>query len=214
MDYYAGGDLRKLLKKKKKLPENVAKFYLCEIVLALEALHKAKIIYRDLKPENVLLCADGHCLLIDFNLATQNKERSNSVCGTYNYLAPEMLERSGHSFSMDWYMLGVIMYELLEGTTPYYNPDRQTLYSNIRGGCLMIPKHLKEETKGLLRALLCRTPANRLGFHGSASVKAHPFFANVNWDLVYQKKISAPITTTCEIDKTPISPDFLNQNHK
>ena len=109
------------------MPESAAKFYICEIVLALECLHKHKIIFRDLKPQNILIGSDGHIVLTDFNLSKEVKsidEMSTSFCGTVLYLAPEMLNKTGHSFTIDWYMLGVIFYELLVGLPPFYNKDR------------------------------------------------------------------------------------------
>ena len=157
------------MSKYKKLPENVAKFYISEILLGLEELHKRWVMFRDLKPENVVLDNEGHCLLADFGLAKEEVELnsvSHSFCGTIAYLAPEMLERTGHNLTIDWYMLGVLLYELLVGVPPYFSTDRDTLFDNIRNGALLIPKKLSQEVRSLLVSLLCRTNTKRLGANG------------------------------------------------
>ena len=109
--------------------------YLAEIVLALEALHARDIIYRDLKPDNVVVGQDGHIMLTDFGLSREGVKRSDlgarSFCGSYAYLAPEMVRKTGHGKTVDWYLLGVILFEMLTGMPPYYNDDKEELFDNI-----------------------------------------------------------------------------------
>lgn len=115
------------LAKHRKFELDVARVYAAEVVLALEYLHNNNIIFRDLKPDNVVFDQDGHCLLTDFGLSKQNVSAttvSNSFCGSVAYLAPEMLKRAGHTRSIDWYLLGVLIYEMLVGVPPYFNPDK------------------------------------------------------------------------------------------
>ena len=107
----------------KKFTEPRAKTYICEILLAIEDLHRKDIIFRDLKPDNIFLDQDGHCLLTDFGLSKEgvmDTDMSKSFCGSYAYLAPEMIKRSGHGKSVDWYLLGVVLYEMLVGLPPFY----------------------------------------------------------------------------------------------
>ncbi|CAD8200021.1 unnamed protein product [Paramecium pentaurelia] len=198
LDYCPGGDLGMLLCKIKRFPEELVKLYTCEIILALEDLHKRDIIFRDLKPDNILLDADGHVLLTDFGLSKEGIPQSNkgaqSFCGSVAYLAPEMLKRQGHGKAVDWYLLGVVMYELLVGLPPYYDNDRDTLFYNIENASLKIPQHISIECRTLLKSLLERNPTRRLGSGSgdSLEIKAHPYFADVDWELVLNRELSLP----------------------
>ncbi len=127
MDYCPNGDLKKLLNHYKKLSEEQARTYIGEVALALEALHNENIVFRDLKPENVVLDDNGHAMLTDFGLSKQGVKDniSKSFCVSLAYLAPEMLFRIGHSRMVDWYLLGVLLYELVIGVTPYYSNNRE-----------------------------------------------------------------------------------------
>lgn len=127
MDYCRGGDLGHLLETKGQIHEDVARIYLAEILLAIEELHRREIIYRDLKPDNVAIDEDGHVLLIDFGLSKEgvkDTDFTQSFCGSIAYLAPEVLNRSGHGRSVDWYLLGVLLYEMLIGIPPYYDKNK------------------------------------------------------------------------------------------
>ncbi len=126
MDYYPGGDLGKLISKKKTLPEEEARKYICELILAFEALHKNMIVFRDLKPDNVVLDSEGHCRLTDFGLSKEGiyNNTTESFCGSVAYLAPEILSKQGHSRTVDWYLVGLLLYELIVGLPPYYNSKK------------------------------------------------------------------------------------------
>ena len=127
LDYAAGGNMSRSLKKVKRFSEEVARFYLAEILLGLEDMHKRDIIYRDLKPDNVVFDEKGHAMITDFGLAKSdvaNNSAAKSFCGSPAYLAPEMLKRSGHGKSVDWYLLGVLFYEMLVGIPPYYSNNK------------------------------------------------------------------------------------------
>ena len=126
LEYCPCGDLGRLLSKHKRLPEAVARIYISEIILAIEFLHSQGIIYRDLKPDNVVLDADGHCKLTDFGLSkmgAKNDYNNTSFCGSKAYLAPEMIKQKGHGKSIDWYLLGTLIYELVIGVPPYFSKD-------------------------------------------------------------------------------------------
>lgn len=153
LDYCSGGDMGWHLRREKRFNEYRARIYMCEIILALEDLHKRNIVFRDLKPDNVLLDEDGHIRLTDFGLSKENlheNELSKSFCGSVAYLAPEMLTRTGHGRAVDWYLLGVLMYEMLVGQPPYFAPSKEQLFHNIQRGKLKLPAFVSQEAKSLL----------------------------------------------------------------
>lgn len=132
----------KVLGREKRFNEERARLYLAEVLLALEDLHKRDIIFRDLKPDNVVLDEEGHALLTDFGLSKQgvlDNQGARSFCGSVAYLAPEMLKRIGHGKSVDWYLLGVLLYEMLVGIPPYFTNNKEKLFQNIQRGPLLIP---------------------------------------------------------------------------
>ena len=135
LDFCPGSDLSKILHREGRFSEEKARMYLCEILLALEDLHKRDIIYRDLKPENVVLDDEGHAQLTDFGLSKEGVFEGNkgakSFCGSVAYLAPEMLCKAGHGKSVDWYLLGVLLYEMTVGQPPYYSESKSELFKNI-----------------------------------------------------------------------------------
>ena len=197
IEYCPNGDLGKHLSFEKRFKEPRAKFYICEILLALEDLHKRDIIFRDLKPDNVVLDKDGHCKLTDFGLSKEGVHENfyaQSFCGSIAYLAPEMLKKEGHGKAVDWYLLGVLFYEMLVGITPYFTTRKEDIFYNIEHGELKIPNFVSKEAGELLRRLLERNPIKRLGGMGrdAAEIKEHPYFKDVDWKKIYEKKIKAP----------------------
>ena len=126
--------MSRALHKDRRFDEERARMYLSEILLAIADLHKRDIIYRDLKPDNIVFDSKGHALVTDFGLSKENVSgptQAKSFCGSPAYLAPEMLKRSGHGKSIDWYLLGVLLYEMLVGIPPYYSNNKEQLYENI-----------------------------------------------------------------------------------
>lgn len=189
-DVGKSGDLEGVMAKNKRLTEDVARIYLAEILLGIEELHKNSIVFRDLKPANVVLDEDGHALLTDFGLSKEgvNTNFSKSFCGSIAYLPPEMLKRAGHNRTVDYYLLGVLMYELLVGVPPYFSTNRDQLFNNILTANLKIPKNISEEAKSLILGLLARNPDNRLGAkNGPQEIKAHPFFAKIDWNAAFNR---------------------------
>ena len=133
MPFIRGGELYKVFQKEKRFKEDVVKFYAAQIVIALGYLHMKGIVHRDLKQENILLETDGFIKIIDYGLAKMldDKQQANTFCGTPEYLAPEIISESGHDKSVDWWALGIIMYEMLIGVTPFFNKNRNVLFSKI-----------------------------------------------------------------------------------
>lgn len=196
LDFLRGGDLFSRLSKEVMFTEEDVKFYLAELALALNHLHGLGIIYRDLKPENVLLDSDGHIALTDFGLSKQPIEegKAYSFCGTVEYMAPEVVNRKGHTFAADWWSFGVLMYEMLTGSLPFQGPTRRDTMTQILKAKLGMPANLSTEAQSLLRALFKRNPANRLGAGpgGVEDLKRHEFFATIDWEALLSKRIRPP----------------------
>lgn len=198
LDYCAGGELFFHLGREGRFPEQRSKFYAAQLVLALEHLHTLDVVYRDLKPENVLLDQQGYVRLTDFGLSKENirstDSGAHSFCGTPEYLAPEVLNRQGHGRAVDWWSLGALLYEMLTGLPPFYCKDRHKLYKRIKEGQLDFPNDMSPEAKDLLIQLLDRDPTRRLGSGPSDAneVKAHPFFRDVDWDALLDCRIDPP----------------------
>lgn len=190
----------------------MVKVYAAEIILAIEELHRHDIIYRDLKPDNVVLDEEGHAHLTDFGLSKEGvkmNKHTSSFCGSVAYLAPEMLKRSGHNHSLDWYLLGDLIYELLMGFPPFFSSDREKMFRNIQYAKLNLPTSLSREALSLLEGviptqLLNRNPAKRLGGgpRGVEDIKEHPFFANIDWKATLQRKLKVPIPRLKPINLT------------
>jgi hypothetical protein len=181
LDYCAGGELFFHLSRAGKFPEEVSRFYTAELLLALEHLHAHDIVYRDMKPENVLLDSAGHVKLADFGLAKDGVKESttgaSSLCGTPEYLAPEILARLGHGKAVDWWGLGMLLYEMLTGLPPWYTRDKKKLFLALRSAPLQFPDYISDIAKSFIGGLLDRNPQERLGGVGDAeAVKAHGFF--------------------------------------
>ena len=174
-----------------------AKFYIMELVLALESLHKNNMVYRDLKPENILLDAKGHVKLTDFGLSKilENEEdKAFTICGTPQYLAPEVIKKKGYDKAVDWWSLGCVMFEMLTGKIPFPIKRGVKLNMTIYEQGVNYPSILTKNAKDLIQKLLILNPSERLGSgpNGSENVKNHPYFKGVIWKDVLQKKIKPP----------------------
>lgn len=178
--------------------EDTAAFYLAQITLALEHLHKQGIIYRDLKPENILLDHRGHIKLTDFGLckeAIEDGVMTHTFCGTIEYMAPEILTRTGHAKAVDWWSLGALMYDMLTGAPPFTAENRKKTIEKILRCKLNLPPYLTADARDLLRKLLKRQPSLRLGAgpDDAEMVKRHPFFRHVNWAETEGRRADPPI---------------------
>jgi len=196
MDFCAGGELFYHLHNVGRLTEPQAKFYFAEVLLGLEYLHEQKVIYRDLKPENILLDIDGHIKLADFGLAKGGIDLTSltdSFCGSPEYLSPEMLKQSGHTITLDFYSLGVLLYEMILGLPPYYSKDRDEMYKRILTAPLKLPAYLSTELKDLLTGLLKKSPKHRLGSQrGIKEIKEHSWCKDIDWESFYKRKVNPP----------------------
>ncbi|GAA6001819.1 hypothetical protein JCM10207_002335 [Rhodosporidiobolus poonsookiae] len=204
MDFVAGGELFSLLRKSQRFPDPVAKFFAAEVALALDYLHSLDIIYRDLKPENILLGADGHVKITDFGFAKHVPDITWTLCGTPDYLAPEIVQSRGYNKSVDWYALGVLMFEMLAGYPPFFTEDSNPmrLYEKIIAGKIRYPAYFTPEAKDLLKSLLTNDITKRFGnlANGSRDIFSHVWFQEVDWERLYRKEIPAPYVPKVEGD--------------
>ncbi|CAI4230235.1 unnamed protein product [Auanema sp. JU1783] len=221
LDFLRGGDLFTRLSKEVMFTEDDVKFYLAELTLALEHLHSLGIVYRDLKPENVLLDADGHVKVTDFGLCKESidsDKKTFSFCGTVEYMAPEVINRRGHSIAADFWSLGVLMFEMLTGNLPFQGMDRKDTMNLILKAKLTMPTFLSPEAQSLLRALFKRNAVNRLGAgpDGAQEIKRHPFFCSINFDRLLNKEIDPPfMPAVTSIDSTVyFDPEFTKRTPK
>ncbi|KAL7653706.1 Serine/threonine-protein kinase, variant 2 [Aspergillus niger] len=188
-----GGELFHHLQREQRFDINRARFYTAELLCALECLHGFKVIYRDLKPENILLDYTGHIALCDFGLCKldmKDEDRTNTFCGTPEYLAPELLLGNGYTKTVDWWTLGVLLYEMLTGLPPFYDENTNDMYRKILQEPLTFPSTdiVPPAARDLLSRLLDRDPQRRLGANGAAEIKSHHFFANIDWRKLLQRK--------------------------
>ena len=194
MDFIEGGELFSLLRKSKRFPNPVAKFYAAEICLALEYLHDLDIIYRDLKPENILLDKNGHIKITDFGFAKYVPDVTYTLCGTPDYIAPEVVSTKPYNKSVDWWSFGIIIYEMLAGYTPFYDSNTIKTYEKIMNAPLKFPDYFDPLVQDLLRGLINRNLSQRLGNlqGGTEDVKNHPWFEEVIWEKILARCIETP----------------------
>ena len=195
LEYLPGGTLHDVLSRCCRLEEDGARFYVGCVLLALEALHGAGVVYRDLKPENLLLDDAGYVKIGDFGFAKRtNGDRCFSVCGTEHYSAPEVLAHTGSTFAVDFWSMGIVLFELVTGHTPFETPGH-TPYMTYRRACagrFTVPDYVSETCESLLRALLTPDPALRLGAGGCEQVMRHPWFAPLDWASLREREVPAP----------------------
>jgi len=218
MDFYKGGELFFHLRKVKRFTEDQARLFVAEVALALGHLHSKGFIYRDLKPENILMNEDGHVCLTDFGLAKElssDTQVAKSFVGTPEYLAPEMIQSLGHTKTVDWWCLGILLYELTVGITPFYSGNVDEMYHKIVHAKIRFPPRLSDECKALISALLKRNPSERLGADFDVEeIKKHKFFAKLDWELLMKKEVEPlykPQVSSKDNDTTCFSDQFLNE---
>ncbi|PLW49931.1 hypothetical protein PCANC_04746 [Puccinia coronata f. sp. avenae] len=202
LSFINGGELFHHLQREGRFSEERSRLYTAELLSALECLHSMDVIYRDLKPENILLDYTGHIALCDFGLCKLNMgeaERTNTFCGTPEYLAPEVIKGEGYGKTIDWWTLGILLYEMLSGLPPYYDEDHHTMYRKILKDPLTFPAEIKSDARALLTGLLDRDPNNRLGARGAEDIKRHGFFGKwIDWDRLNSKGYRPPFKPSVE----------------
>jgi serine/threonine protein kinase len=201
LDFIQGGELFTHLKQRKRFDEDSSKFYAMQIASALGYLHQRDIIYRDLKPENILLHKDGYIKLTDFGLAKciSKSKLTDTLWGTAEYLAPEILSLGGHNFWVDWWTLGILIYEMLIGITPFWSDDTAVMFDFINNIDVRFPdqdRHgfsVSPNAKDLILKLLDKDPEKRLGSqNGVKEVLEHPWFDDYDLDKLLSRQVIAP----------------------
>ena len=201
MPFIRGGELFQHLRVSKFFNEEKVRFYAASIGLALDYLHSKGIIYRDIKPENILIGEDGYLKLIDFGMAkiVKNDEKATSFCGTPEYLAPEIITGEGHNRAADWWSYGILIFEMLCGIPPFYCDNNEKMYELIMHADLRFPKKIpiSDNAKDLLKKLLVKKQNNRLGAqNGFTEIRVHSFFSGFNFDALLAKKLQPPFIPT------------------
>ncbi|XP_040568029.1 RAC-alpha serine/threonine-protein kinase [Lepeophtheirus salmonis] len=196
-EYVNGGELYFHLKRERCFSEDRTRFYGAEIISAIAYLHTNSIIYRDLKLENLLLDKDGHIKIADFGLCKEDIQwgrTTQTFCGTPEYLAPEVLNDNDYGRQVDWWGVGVVMYEMISGRLPFYNTDQQTMFELIIMEEVRFPGRISSNARDLLSGLLIKDPFQRLGGgpEDAKEIMNHVFFASINWTDLEQKKIIPP----------------------
>lgn len=222
MDYLPGGELFFHLRRDRRFKVDRARFYAAQIALGLGHLHDNNIIYRDLKPENILLDAEGHVRLTDFGLAKEEMSKgvtTMTFCGTPEYLAPEIVEGIGHDKAVDWWSLGILLFEMLVGCPPFFHENVQVMYSKIRSDEIPMPSmYLSAPARALIKGLLNRDRKARLGAgrEGVNEIKKAEFFSPIDWEKLYRKEITPPFVPKVKgaNDTAFVSKEFLGEKVK
>lgn len=218
-EFMQGGEMFFHMHREKRFDDDKTKFYVVEMVLAIEFMHKNKMLYRDLKPENIMVDKNGHIKLTDFGLSKmvkKTKEKAFTICGTPQYLAPEVLSDDGYDNSVDWWSLGCVMYEMLTGTAPFKIPRGSYLSADLYKKKVNIPDYITPEAKDLIKQLLVPNPKKRLGYgtDGAKKIKEHQYFKDIDWDDAWNQKLTPPFIPELdgETDLKYFDKMFTNEN--
>lgn len=195
MEFIAGGEVFSHLRTNECFDPDTVRFYAAEVFMVFEEMHKNNIVYRDLKPENLLFDAGGHIKFIDFGFAKIIEERTYTLCGTPEYLAPEIIRGEGTTFASDWWSYGVLIHELICGHTPFAQLPEDDLYRSICEGVSEYPPEVDEATANFLDALFALDPTRRLGSGsaGTDEIKNHPYFEGIDWNKMRAHQYQTPL---------------------
>jgi serine/threonine protein kinase len=217
LDFLSGGDFFRLMKQipDRRMSEEAAMFYAAEIMLALEYLHDNNICFRDLKPENILLSTNGHIRVTDFGLASRKSDITvdtthKTVCGTPEYMAPEVIREEGHGRPVDYWALGVIIYEMIVGKTPWAEMSATDMFFSVLTKPVPFPKSISNSARHLIEGLMSKDPKTRMGVSGADEVKNHPFFKNIDWKEIGAEQCKPPFVP--EVRNHQVEPGYKSMD--
>ncbi|KAF4750564.1 hypothetical protein FOZ63_004546 [Perkinsus olseni] len=198
LEYVVGGEFFTHLRKVGRFGNDATRFYAAQIVSIFEYLHSKNIVYRDLKPENILLGADGYLKLTDFGFAKIVEQRTYTLCGTPEYIAPEVLLNKGHGKAVDWWTLGILTYEMMVGYPPFVDEDPMGIYQKILAGKIVFPRSFDKHAKSLVKKILTADLTKRYGTlrGGVDDIKKCKWFSSISWEALYRKEIASPYKPT------------------
>lgn len=202
-DFMQGGELFFHLKQNSNYQESDVLFYSSEILCAIEYMHKKNCMYRDLKPENILIDKNGHIKITDFGLSKlldNSNDKAYTLCGTLEYIAPEILTNNGYDKTCDWFSFGVLIYQMICGSVPFKQKEEE-IGIKIYNQPIRTPTTISYNARDIIEKLLEINPNERLGFNGADEIKKHPFFANVNYDAIMNKQYKPPFIPQLKNDE-------------
>eukprot|EP00516_Mucochytrium_quahogii_P002826 CAMPEP_0203756554 /NCGR_PEP_ID=MMETSP0098-20131031/9821_1 /ASSEMBLY_ACC=CAM_ASM_000208 /TAXON_ID=96639 /ORGANISM=" , Strain NY0313808BC1" /LENGTH=333 /DNA_ID=CAMNT_0050648481 /DNA_START=140 /DNA_END=1138 /DNA_ORIENTATION=- len=217
LEYVNGGEFFTHLRRMGRLENNAAKFYCASVALIFSHLHKEDIIYRDLKPENLLLDHQGFLKITDFGFAKKVLFKTYTLCGTPEYIAPEVLLNKGHGKGVDWWTLGILMFEMLAGQPPFVDEDPMGIYQQILAGSISFPRYFDRNAKGIIKKLLLADLTKRFGClkRGAQDIMDHKWFCGIKFDDLLAKKLTPPIQPEvegpCDTTNFDPYPDSMNE---
>ena len=202
MEFVPGGEIFSHLREAGRFSDETTRFYIASIVLAIQYLHAKDIVYRDLKPENLLLDRNGFLKITDFGFAKKVSDRTWTLCGTPEYLAPEIIQSKGHGKGVDWWALGILMYEMLAGYPPFYDENPFGIYQKILAGKIEFPRHFDVNAKDLVKRLLSADRTKRIGNlkNGAEDIKRHKWFKGFDFNSLLSYGIEPPIVPQARSD--------------
>ncbi|XP_014482100.1 PREDICTED: cAMP-dependent protein kinase catalytic subunit beta-like [Dinoponera quadriceps] len=199
LPFVHGGEMFTHLRRMGKFDESLARFYAAQVALALEYLHHCSLVYRDLKPENILIQSSGYIRVTDFGFCKMVEGRTWTLCGTPEYLAPEIILSKGYGRSVDWWSFGVLIFEMNAGYPPFYAQDPIKIYEKIVAGKYKFAHHFGEELRDILKNILQVDLTRRYGNlkNGSMDIKRHRWFQSIDWVQIYQQKVQPSYLPQC-----------------
>ena len=195
LEYVIGGEFFTHLRKTGRFDQTAARFYCSQITLAFEYMHSSDYIYRDLKPENLLLDRTGYLKITDFGFAKRVAFKTYTLCGTPEYIAPEVLLNKGHGKGVDWWTLGILLFEMMAGQPPFVDDDPMGIYQQVLAGKVTFPRYFERNSKSLIKKLLVADLTKRFGClkAGADDIKFHKWFTGFDWEAVLKRTVSPPI---------------------